>query len=62
MDGINSNTTDDAVGNAGIIEGSPVVLIVEEFLGEELLEFKPSSGLVWRVVCFPVITSIIYVW
>ena len=44
MDGIDSDATEDAVGNAGTMEGSLVVLIFEEFLGEKLLEFEPSSG------------------
>ena len=43
MDGVDRNATDNAVGNASIIEESLVVLIVEEFLGEELLEFEPNS-------------------
>ena len=44
VDGIDGIAIEDAVGNAGTMEGSLVVLIFEEFLGEKLLEFEPSSG------------------
>ena len=39
MDGIDGGTDDDAIGDAGVTEGRLVVLIFEEFLGEELLQF-----------------------
>ena len=62
MDGIDGGAVNEAVSNAGITEGRLVVLIFEEFLGEELLAFKPSSGCVRGIVGFPVIASIIHVW
>jgi len=39
-----------------------IVLIVEEFLGEELLEFEPSARGVRRVAGFPVITDLVHLW
>ena len=38
-----------------------MVLIVEEFLGEELLEFEPSAWGVRRVVGFPVVAGVVHV-
>jgi len=61
-DGINRDVVDHAVGDAGVTQGGLVVLVVEEFLGEELLEFKPSARGVRRVVSFPVVTSLVHVW
>ena len=52
MDGIDGGTDDDAVGDAGGTEGCLMFLIVKEFLGEELLEFEPSSGFVRGVGFF----------
>jgi len=62
MDGIDGGTADDAVGNAGITQGYLVFLMVEKFLGEDLLELESISGCVWGVVDFTVIVSIIHVW
>ena len=39
-----------------------MVLIVEEFLGEELLEFKPCLRCGRGKVRFPVVLGLIHVW
>ena len=62
MDGGGGSTIDGAVSNAGVPQRHLVVLVVEEFLGEELLELKPCPRF-WRgKVGFPVVASFIYVW
>ena len=53
--------TDDAVGDTGIVEGSLMVLIVEEFLGEELFEFEPGTRGVRGKVCLPIIACFVHV-
>ena len=62
VDGVNRGVVDDAVDDTGITERSLMVLIVEEFLGEELLEFEPSARGVRRVVGFPVVAGLVHVW
>ena len=52
---------DNAVGDAGITERYLMVLIVEEFLDEELLEFKPSAWGVGRVAGLPIIAGFVHV-
>ena len=39
-----------------------MVLIVEEFHGEKLLEFEPSARGVRRVGSFPVVTGLVHMW
>ena len=62
VDGINRVVVDNAVGDAGITERGLVVLIVEEFLGEESLEFEPSARGVRRVVGVPDVACLVHVW
>ena len=60
VNGINGSTAEGAVGNDGVAEGSLVVLIVEEFLGEELLEFERSPRFARWVVGFPLVASFVH--
>ena len=39
-----------------------MVLVVEEFLGEELLEFKPSARGVRGLVGLPVVSCFVHMW
>ena len=62
VDGVNRGVADNAVGNVGITERGLVVLVVEEFLGEELLEFKPSARGVRGLVGLPVVSCFVHMW
>ena len=62
IDGVNGGTVEGVVGDASDAQRCLVVLIVEEFLGEELLEFEPSPRCFRWEVGFPVITSLIHMW
>ena len=52
---------DNAVGNNRITKRCLMVLMVEEFLGEELLELEPSARGVWRVAGLPIIPGFVHV-
>ena len=51
MVGVDGSTCDDdTVGDTGDAQGHLVVLVVEEFLGEELFGFEPSTSYIrWEV-------------
>ena len=62
MDGVDSSTCDGGtVSDAGVAQGRLMVLVVEEFLDEELFEFKPSTRYIGWEVGFPVVTSFVRV-
>ena len=61
MDGVNGGTGDGAVSDNGIAQRCLVVLIVEEFLGEDLFESEPCPRYVRWKFGFPVIKRLVHV-
>ena len=61
VDGVNGSICDGStVSDAGITQGCLVVLVGENFLGEELFEFKPSTRFVRFEVSFSLVTGFVH--
>ena len=60
VDSIDFVGLDGTVCDASVMEGRLVILVIKEFLREEVFEFEPSAGGVGGVVRFPVVTRFIH--